>query len=327
MPHFQELDFNGQVQALERLGRVALEEFGVAPTLIRPLDHAENTTYDVESAFGRFNLRISRPGYQSTANIRSEIALLSALRADGYPVPAPWQDRIVTAAHPDVPEPRDCVLLGWLDGEMRTGEVAASTEEMRRLGALMARLHAFTQTWSRPADFVRQQMHAWAWDPDQIRPIDQPVAGVSEAQRTLMQRIDDESRALILNLPQTPSTFGLIHADLHAGNVLYTPDGINIIDFDDTSFGFFYYDFAATLAYELRRPEFPAIRDAMFEGYTSVRPLPPDTEALLPAWLRARFVGVGQWFLSRTDNPAFRAEAPEWIQMICARIEKTYEIG
>ncbi len=85
-------DFNAltqteQVERLQTLGEVALAEFGVVPERIEPLVHAENTTYHVLSEAGEFNLRISRPGYQSSANIDSEIAFLSALRAEGFRVP------------------------------------------------------------------------------------------------------------------------------------------------------------------------------------------------------------------------------------------------
>lgn len=318
---FTAWDQKTQVAALEQLGRDALRQFGIKPVKVSPLDHGENTTFCVEAAEGKFNLRISRPGYMSTSNIWSEINLLAALRDGGFRVPNPWQDRLVTAAHPNVPEPRDCVLLGWLEGEMHKGDPPMSVSEARSLGRLMARLHDFFRTWPIPPDFDRHELHGWASDRVTPRAFDAPSDGFPEELRLYFRDQEEQDRELLLSLPRAPDTYGLIHADLHVGNVLFLPDEINLIDFDDCGWGFYMYEFAAALAYETRRDDYPQVRYALFDGYASAGHLPPDCERLLVPFLRLRLCGVMQWMLSRTDNPELRGYAPTFGARMAARMQ------
>jgi Ser/Thr protein kinase RdoA (MazF antagonist) len=321
---FNALDQRTQIARLEALGRSALREFGVEPTSVTSLVHAENTTFRVESAQGAFCLRISRPGYQSTSNVASELAFLADLRAAGFRVPNPWQRRLITAEAPGVPEPRDCVLFGWMTGEFRH-ETRMRPEEAWLLGRTMAELHAFAAEWTPPPGFDRQATHGWAFRPRQAMPIDAPHPMVSEEDRALLLEVDGMARELLTSLPRDGENFGLIHADLHVGNLLFEEDRLSVIDFDDLGWGFWLYDFAAALAYETMRDEYPTIRDAMLGGYASVRPLPPEAERLLPAFVQLRYAGIANWVMERSDNPMLRERGPEWISGFCRAIRKQGE--
>jgi Ser/Thr protein kinase RdoA (MazF antagonist) len=316
---FNALDQDGQIACLQTLGQAALEQYGVQPTKISPLVHAENTTFFVEAPQGRFNLRINRPGYQSTANIQSEIVWLSALRAAGFGVPAPFQGRLVTAQVDEVPEPRDCVLFRWLNGEFRTDTL--SSDEAALIGNTMARLHEFSRRWVPPPEFDRQQTHAWAFQDQPSVGIGSPSSQVSEEDRAVLLRVDAQSRRMLRSYPKTAETFGLIHADLHVGNLLFEDGHLNIIDFDDTGWAFLLYDFAATLAFQVSRPNYREVRAALLEGYAQVRPLPPGTEELLDPFIRMRLTGVCGWMIDRADNPGLRAMCRNWVHEQCGWIE------
>jgi len=322
---FSALGLEEQIGRLRSLGEVALGEFGVRASDILPLVHAENTTFRVDSDRGRFNLRISRPGYQSSSNIRGEITFLAALKKAGFRVPVPWQGRLVTAAHPDVPEPRDCVLLGWQNGEFARGVL--TEERSRRIGKVMAELHEFTLAWAPPEGFDRQQLHGWAFLPRVPMPIDMPTPMAFEEDRLLLIEVDKEARLLLASLPRDTAWFGLIHSDLHLGNVLFEGDEINLIDFDDTGYGFLLYDFAAALAYACDSEEFGTFREAMFEGYRQVRELPPRTPELLAPFLQLRLAGIANWVLGRTDNPHFREVGADFVHRMCERIRHVRAVG
>jgi len=315
---FAALGQHEQIARLQRLGEAALGEFGVVPIEISPLVHAENTTFKVASQHGPFNLRISRPGYQTTSNIRSEIVFLAALRKEGFRVPAPWQERVVTASHPEVPESRDCVLLGWLDGEFARGKL--TVERAHKVGRVMAKLHEFTSLWSAPAGFDRQQLHEWAFGPRRPMPIDDPSPLAFEEDRKLLIEVERETRPFLATLPHDPDWFGLIHADLHLGNVLFEDEEVNLIDFDDTGFGFWLYDFSSALAYAVESEEFPILQEAMFKGYREIRALPPETSRLISPFLQLRLAGIAGWVLSRSDNPNFRDTGAEFVHRLCERI-------
>ena len=291
------------------------------------LVHAENTTFRTDSPQGRFCLRISRPGYQSTANIRSELAFLSALRAEEFRVPEPWQGRLVTAVTNEVPEPRDCVLFRWMGGDFRRRPAQMSVEDARLVGQTMGRLHAFSTRWTPPEGFDRQPSHALILDPRRPMPIDAPNPMLSEENRALLLEVDAATRALFARLPKDEANYGIIHADLHVGNLLFEDDKLNVIDFDDTGWGFWMYEFAASLAYETIREDGAAIREAMFEGYASERPLPPRATELIGPFIQHRFASISNWVLERSDNPMLREQGPSWITHFCEGILAARKIG
>jgi Ser/Thr protein kinase RdoA (MazF antagonist) len=315
---FAGLGQDEQIGRLLGLGRIALCEFGVEPQEISPLVHAENTTFKVSSPQGVFNLRISRPGYQSTSNIRSELLFLDALSKAGFRVPRPWQGRLVTASSGGVPEPRDCVLLGWQEGDFARGKL--TVERAWKVGRTIARLHEFTSTWSPPDGFDRQQLHGWAFAPREPMPIDSPTSMCHEEDRILLVQVEKEARALLSGLPRDPQWLGLIHSDLHLGNVLFEGDEVNLIDFDDTGFGFWIYDFAAALAYVSDAADFSGLREAMFDGYREVRELPIGVEELLGPFIQLRLGGIAGWIIGRADNPRFREEGAAYVNTLCNRI-------
>lgn len=155
---FAKLPQESQLSNLRELGLQALKEFGIQAELIEPLAHFENTTFRVDSSEGAFNLRISRPGTQSEATIRSEIDFLLALRAAGFRVPEPYQGRSVRAESEGVPEARSVVLFRWMAGEFLRNRL--TPVEAPLIGRAIAQLHEFVMTWTPPAGFERLQLHS-----------------------------------------------------------------------------------------------------------------------------------------------------------------------
>ena len=124
-------------QQIARLRRLAVQALGAYP-LVAPellfVAHGENTTFRVDAMVAggpdRFLLRVHRPTrhgrrLDSAAAVGSELDWLTALRADtGLSVPEPVRTtngKLTTAAaSPDVPEPRVCSLLRWMDGRVHS---------------------------------------------------------------------------------------------------------------------------------------------------------------------------------------------------------------
>ena len=315
---FAALTQEEQIRRIEILGRQALREFGIEPTSVQPLIHAENTTFRVSGPEGEFCLRICRPGYQSDANVASEIAFVGAMRMAGFDVPRPYQDRVVKVGVDQVPEPRNCVLLGWQEGEFAKERLTPT--QSARIGEAMARMHEFATHWTVPEGFDRQGLHPWE---TKTLAIETPNSMIEEADRQTLVGILEESRRMFKELPRDPDQFGLIHGDLHRGNVLFAGEETRIIDFDDTGWAFWLADFSAALAYELRYDSYPEVRDAMLKGYESVRPLPPRTRELLPAFLRIRIMTVSDWLASRSDNPQIREVGGEWVKRLCESVDRS----
>lgn len=318
VPEFEALGQDEQIRRIGLLARRAAGQVGLDVHSMTPLVHAENTTFCIETNMGKYCARVSRPGYQSTANIRSEIAFLAELREAGLPVPRPFRSAVVTTEVPEVPQPRDCVFLAWQEGEFSKGELAP--ERAYRVGHLMARFHLFSEKWSPPANFTRQRLHAWALDDIPWRELAEGSPMVSRENLELLRRIDDESRPLLKSLELSCASYGLIHADLHQSNVLFDGNETHAIDFDDLGWGFWIFDFAAALAYQVGGSAYEDVREQMLAGYEELRFLPPRTRELLSAFTRMRLMQVCIWVMSRRDNPKIREMGHCWVEEMCRKI-------
>src|SRR5437762_3675449 len=103
------------------LAAAALERWGLAGAPLRMINHSENVTYLVtpDGAARPAVLRVHRPGYHTINGIRSELAWIQALRADGgvataRAIPARDGAEIQVVEHSG--STRRCVLFEYLDG-------------------------------------------------------------------------------------------------------------------------------------------------------------------------------------------------------------------
>jgi Ser/Thr protein kinase RdoA (MazF antagonist) len=103
---------------------------------------------------------------------------------------------------------------------------------------------------------------------------------------------------MLAAIERTQATFGLIHGDLHQGNVLF--DGMTAAALDCGTFrSFFLYDLGVALYHTTF--DTVAIRNALVAGYDSVRPLSVAEQASLEAFM----------IMAALFNLAFQATLPE----------------
>jgi Ser/Thr protein kinase RdoA (MazF antagonist) len=326
MQPFERLSKRGQVARLQRMGEAALPAFGVTATRLVPLGHEENTTYRVEARDGsRYVLQIQRPGKNTVAQVRSEMQWLAALRRDTdlqvpEPVPARNGDLLVLAEADDVPEPRICVLLRWMDG--RFINKGLRPLHLERVGEFTGRLQQHSIGWTPPPGFTR-------WREDGLTRIeggradpfsDAVTAYIEDLFTTLFTAADAalvaaairRVRETLATLDGGPDGFGLIHGDLHQWNYLFHQGEMRAIDFDDCGYSYFLYDLGPTLAEVYERADYPALRAALLRGYGGLRPLPPEPERVLHTFVILRCLQIMMWVVESRDHPAFQ-EWRKWI--------------
>lgn len=321
MTPFATLSKRGQIGRLQRMAVAALPAFGLAPARMVPLQHFGNTTYRIDAADGsRYVLRVQWPNLHSIEEVRSEVAWLAALRRDtnlGVPEPVPAQDgELLTVVEvPGVPEPRVCVLFRWMDG--RFLDAGLQPRHLERVGAFTAKLHDHAAAWTLPAGFVRRRVEN-LFDAilDPADPLSDAVVAASRERVSTLFSPEDGAlvaaalgrvRAMMAELDQAGRAFGLIHADLHQWNYLFSQDAVRAIDFDDCGYGYFLYDLAVTLSPSSvhYREDYPALRAALLRGYGRLRPLPAHPERYLMTFLIFRRVQLLMWALESRDEPAF----------------------
>ena len=79
--------------------------------------------------------------------------------------------------------------------------------------------------------------------------------------------------------------FGLIHADMRLANLLVDGERTVLLDFDDSGFGWFLYDLAASLSFYETSPQVPALIRAWLTGYLEVRALKPEDIRMIDAMI------------------------------------------
>ena len=308
---FFELPIDRQIDLARRVAVQAIAHYGFpADATLELLKHRENSVFAVTHPHtgARGVLRVHRPGYHTAAAIVSEFEWMRALAAAGVNTPAAIATRdgalVVSARIPDLPEPRLCDLLEWIDGQPlpETDQV----ESFRQLGEIQARCHAHAAAWTPPAGFCRQ-----AWDETALLDAGHPILApawehwaLTAAQRTLLLRCREALRARLRDWGKGADRYGLIHADLMPDNLIVAADGMRLIDFDDCGYGWRLYDPASALVFYAAQDIYPELVDAWATGYRRVRPLTGEDIAELPTFLLLRcFYGLG-WLQTRRNSEA-----------------------
>lgn len=254
---------------------------------VRCLRDYWNLVFRVGTRRGDFLLRIHSNDYHDARAIESELAWVAAL-GESMRAPESVPANGGRAIAIDLPElgRRTCTLLRWVEGR-RAGPFGERAFE--ELGALFARLHDHSATWTPPRGFRRPRWDAGALRRYWFRPHDdRGWHGLPKRHRDRFARAFDRMEELEAKLPR--EHFGLVHADLHRGNVIRA-GGFVPIDFDDCGYACRIYDFAVPLASEERTSTSAASR-ALVRGYRRVRELPDDLLRHLDVYVAARAVAV-----------------------------------
>lgn len=287
-----------------------------APVLVKA---RENVVFDVRLANGRrAALRLHRPGYQSRRSIEAELIWTGRLAEAGIPVPAPIRSR--AGRQTERIGDRLASMVVWLPGapigaaERRLdGTPTDQHALMRRVGALLAGLHAATDALTIPEAADRPRWDATGYLGE--RPLwgrfwENP--SLNEDERAIVQSARSAAREALEAPAIAGLDFGLIHADALRENILWDGEQLSLIDFDDSGTGWRFYDLATAIYQSLEEPALDRIVGGVLEGYDAARALPERAETILVLFLMLRAFASTGWIATRADpadpRQRFRAE-------------------
>lgn len=323
MNPFSQSSYLAQVRRLRALANKALNQYPIRVKSIEFINHGENTTFQVQSHNGRkYLLRVHRTNYHTPRAIQEELKWLERIaKTTDLAVPIPVRSKngklIESVDYPGVDQKRNCDLFAWVDG--RFVRKSLSPRHLFQLGQVIGRLQKNSRAL--PVHHRRYWTAEGLVGKNPKFGIIDDLAGVSWRQ----QKVISHARRRTLKKLQWfekkfPDRLGLIHADLHFGNIITNNGRLGLIDFDDCGFGFHAYDLTSPLLsvqFHLGpkgKKRFPQFKKALIEGYATHMPWDKHDEDVLAHLLLARSLTMLGWLNSRSDNPRLRAYLPKAVK-------------
>lgn len=283
----------------------AVESFGVRCTgRCFALNSMENRVYEVEldcdpdlPKHERFLIaKFYRPRRWSREQILEEHQFLADLFEREIPVAAPRRDQngesVRMLEGTEIPVALFPRLVGRSPDEIQE-------EDLPWLGRLLARMHtvgALRQAEHRLSLSV--QSYGWSTIEYLLSHdcIDREV-------RAAYERV--ASRACTLSEPFLASLpVQRLHGDCHLANVIRTPEGPALVDFDDMVVGPVVQDI--WLLVPGRDAEAAYYREIVLEAYETFRPFPRGQLRAVEALRTLRFIHYAGWLAKRWSDPAFQ---------------------
>jgi Ser/Thr protein kinase RdoA (MazF antagonist) len=312
MKPFSEVSYLAQVMRLRKLAKVALKKYPIRVKRIIFINHGENATFKVDCKTGEsYLLRIHRGGYHTKPAIQEELNWLAQLGRDSTlavprPIKSKFKNLLEEVTHELVGTRQICVFK-WLPG--RFIEKSLSPRHMFELGQLIARFHSDPPKTS----------HRFYWTAEGLvgkNPKFGSLESLSQVtasqQKTIVVARQKVFKKLKSFEKKHPKRQGLIHADLHFGNLLRVNNRVGAIDFDDCGFGFFAYDLliplisAENILGKKGKRRYPDLKAALINGYKTSRPWDQDDDNILDYLGSARKITMLAWLNSRSDNPRLK---------------------
>lgn len=300
----------------------ALEAYSIGPSSVTFLRHNENMVFRVadEQTSTAYLLRLHVSLTKALQGerlrpegIRSELLWLEALTEETSLVlqrPVRNTEGKLVTMIGDEQGSIPCSLLQWIEAD--PFPMAPSPDQVKRLGTVIARLHAHARAWSVPVAFQRP-VYDLAFYRRQILPafLEGVDAGIlSERDFTCMQ----ETLELILaTLAEIQEPLLLIHADLWRGNLLASDKAIHLIDFSLCGFGSPLFDLGTCLM------SLPAgLRPALINTYQRQERLPAAYPRLLDASALLSRMGAYVYLLADSSEHAWLKERiPRFVAQEC----------
>lgn len=257
-----------------KVALLALQHYDIEWECIQFIQLSDTITYKIEACKGqRYLLRI-HSNRLSREEIRSELLLLQELnKSKDLNVPegiASCDDIYVLDIETEIGYRHPYVtMMRWIEGEKATGEFTDS--QAYNMGVLISRLHAAAKDFNPPSDFIRPTWGVESFKREMAKLERYYEHFLSDEGWKLYQDAAEKVVSQLTTMDPCEHNYGLIHADLHTGNMVFKDNQPYPIDFGRCGYGYYLYDIAGTLL-EL----WPKHRWMLIQGYESIRKLETD---------------------------------------------------
>ncbi|MBP3963235.1 phosphotransferase enzyme family protein [Paenibacillus lignilyticus] len=255
----------------------AMQHYEIEWSSIHFIQISEHATFRVDLGDGEKLLLRIHPATKTRSETASELEWLANLRHKGLIVPVAisnHEGEFITNVESREGLRYYATLLKWVEGET-IPKGMLTTANIHHLGEMMARLHETSADFRPTSGFVRPTWGSKSFKKDWEHLNSHYKHFISEESIAVYAqaavRVSNHLDALET---QERDDYGMIHADLHIGNIVYHHGEPFPIDFGRCGFGFHLYDIAQSIM-----GLHPAQRELFIEGYRKVRHL---SEAAMP---------------------------------------------
>ncbi len=269
---------------------------------------SENTTFRVyaEGSGARFLLRRHKPqqAHHTEASVRSEMDWLAAIRAD-TDILAPGPIASLDSGWVTESSGALWTLTAWVEGRFLSDERVPS--RAFRAGETLARLHRHGETWTRPAGFSRPRRDAQALSDHLETYRLAAVSGLLTADELdIIKAAGTQIVAVMGEVGEAQSNFGLIHGDFHNRNYLFRRGEVRPIDFSLCGDGYYLADLGYALCGLYHR-------SVCLAGYRSVRPLPARHLPLIETFMVSGILGETAFHIQKAREQGQSPDHPAWL--------------
>jgi len=270
-----------------------------------------NSAWKVQDGALSYVLRRHDRREATASQVRSELLWLEVLGSESN-VRTPVPVRLANGSLAPVAEPGPdgdalafWTLVSWVDGD--TLERLPDAREAGLIGSMLADMHGRARAWRPPPEFDRLTYDAWLFETSARTLVTHAGEQLTARARLDLHTALGLSTVLLERLRRDPEQTGLIHADIHDGNVVFggEPRQAGVIDFARFGFGPWALDLAMAMHYLTEDLSVP-----LFEAHHSRFILSPDAERALPN-LR---------FLAAVENLAILSGFPDEAEFVASEL-------
>lgn len=160
-------------------------------------------------------------------------------------------------------------MMHWVEGEHPSNGL--TDDQLRGEGILLAKLHEASNNVELSPNFVRPVWGEQSFRHAMTRLSRHYNRFLTDAEFKLYQAAAEKIQSWIIKLEKNEDDYGLIHGDLHQGNIVFQYGEPRPIDFGRCGYGYFLYDIAHTIL-----GVYPVQRKVIIKGYESIKELKGD---------------------------------------------------
>ena len=291
----------------------ALQNYDIDWNSIHFIQVSEHVTFRIQSSEGDSYLMRIHTLDKSYVELISELRWLSHLKSKGLVVPECVLNQdaeLITVVTVVDKTKYYATLMTWIEGK-QIHKRAITDDNVRAMGKLMAELHLASIDFVPDKNFTRTIWGSESFIRDWNHLRDHHSHFITTEGFNLYLAASAKVSAQLQTYTPNKQNYGIIHADLHCGNIVFCDNQPYAIDFGRCGFGYHVYDIAqAILGLQ------PHQSKLFIEGYEKIKKLGENTIPMLECFLIMAVIEAYSFYAENEQETEGLIEDQVYVQPI-----------